>query len=42
MSTPPGAGFGPGIVVQAPLNVPLPAYGWNAPDQMQEFQLLKY
>ena len=30
--TPPESGSG--IVVQAPINVPLPTYDWNAPDQM--------
>ena len=42
MSTPPESGSGSGIIVQAPTNVPLPTYDWNAPDQMQEFQLFKH
>ena len=41
MSTPPESGPGSEIVVQAPINVHLPTYDWNAPDQMQEFQLFK-
>ena len=41
MSTPQESASGSGIVVQAPINVPLPTYDWNAPDQMQEFQLFK-
>ena len=41
MSTPPESGSGSGIIVQAPINVPLPTYDWNAPDQMWEFQLFK-
>ena len=40
MSTPPKSGSG--IAVQAPINVPLPTYDWNALDQMQEFQLFKH
>ena len=36
MSTPESAS-GSGIVVQASINVPLPTYDWNAPDQMSEF-----
>ena len=35
MSTPPESDSG--IVVQAPINVSLQTYDWNAPDQMQEF-----
>ena len=42
MSTPPRSGPGPEIVVQAPVNVPLPTYDLNAPDQMREFQLFKH
>ena len=34
MSTPPESGPGSGIVVQAPINVPLPTYNWNEPHQM--------
>ena len=40
-STPPESVSGSEIVVQAPINVPLPTYGWNAQDQMWEFQLFK-
>ena len=29
------------ILCQAPVNVPLPTYDWNAADQMQEFHLFK-
>ena len=36
MSTPAGSGSGSGIVVQVPINVTLPTYDWNAPDQMRE------
>ena len=42
MSTPPGSTFGSGIVVQAPINVPMPTYDWNAPDQMREIWLFKH
>ena len=42
MSTPPGSGSGSGIVVQAPINVALPTYDWNAPDQMSIFLLFKH
>ena len=41
MSTPPESASGSGIVVQVPINVPLPMYDQNAPDQMQEFQMFK-
>ena len=37
MSTPPESASGSGIVVQAPINVALPTYDWNAPYQMGEF-----
>ena len=40
MSTPLESGSG--IVVQAPINVPLPTYDCYAPDQMWEFQLFKH
>ena len=42
MFMPLGSASGPRIVVQAPINVPLPTYDWNAPGQMQEFWLFKY
>ena len=29
------------VLCQAPVNVPLPTYDWNAADQMQEFCLFK-
>ena len=41
MSSPPESAFGSGIVIQGPINVPLPTYDWNAPDQMWEFQIFK-
>ena len=41
MSKPPEPASGSGIFVQAPLNVPMPAYDWNAPDQIQESWLFK-
>ena len=34
MSKPPESGSGSEIVVQTPINVPLPTYDWNATDQM--------
>ena len=42
MSTPPGSDSGSGIAVQTPINVPLPTFDWNAPDQMREFQMFKH
>ena len=33
---------GSGIVVQAPINVPLLTYDWNVPDQMWELWLFKH
>ena len=30
------------VIYQAPVNVPLPTYDWNAHDQMHEFSLFKY
>ena len=29
------------VLCQAPINVPLPIYDWNAPDQMCKFRLFK-
>ena len=29
------------VICQTPLNVPLPTYDWNVPDQMHEFRLFK-
>ena len=29
------------VIYQAPINVPLPSYDWNAADQMHEFRLFK-
>ena len=37
MSTPPESASNSGIVAQAPINVPLPTYDWNAQDQLGEF-----
>ena len=42
MYKPPGSGSGSGIVVQVPINEPLPTYDWNAQDEMREFWLLKH
>ena len=41
MSTPPESGSGSGIDMQASINVAVPTYDWNAPDQMWDFQLFK-
>ena len=29
------------VIYQAPINVPLPTYDWNVPEQMDEFRLSK-
>ena len=29
------------VIYQAPINLSLPTYDWNAPDQMHEFRLFK-
>ena len=42
MSTPPRSASGSGIVVQAPIHVPLPTYDWNAWHQMWESWLFKH
>ena len=42
MSTPPESASGSRIVVQAPINVLLLTYDWNAQDQMWEFRLFKH